>query len=362
MGAALGMTSKKTSWAQLRVGLLAIGALILLAALVFTITSQDSFFESRSKIYAYLDTSGGLLKNAPVRLNGMLVGKVEDIQLSGENKPNRIIKVTLEVKDSMLASIPNDSKVTVGAENLLGAKLIAIKKGVATTPISKGGELPSGSTPELDDIQQQASQTIAVLQNILTKAEGIVGQVEAGKGTIGKLLVDEELYNRFLNITKEIEKLSQNLSGGKGTIGKLLSDDAMYNDVRKTLSRVDQIVADIQAGQGTAGKLLKDDSVYMEAKASVVEMRKLLADLNEGKGTAGQLLKSDALAKQLSATIGRVDTMLDKVNRGEGTLGQLLVNPSLYENLDGTAVEMKGLMKDFRANPKKFLRIKLALF
>jgi len=337
-------------------------ALALLTALVFYITSSSNFFESRSKIYAYLDTSGGLLKNAPVRLNGVLVGKVEDIQLSGENKPNRIIRVTLDVQDNMFLSIPMDSKVSIGAENLLGAKLIAIKKGASTTPVAKGGELPSGSTPELDDIQQQASQTIAVLQNILTKAEGIVGQVEAGKGTIGKLLVDEELYNKFINIMKEVERLSAALNQGKGTLGKLLSDETLYNDVRKTLGRMDQIVADLQAGQGTAGKLLKDDAIYTETRSSIAEMRKLLADLNEGKGTAGQLLKSDALAKQVSATIGRVDTMLDKVNRGEGTIGQLLVNPSLYENLDGTSAEMKGLMKDFRANPKKFLRIKLALF
>lgn len=356
------MTSNKTSWAKLRVGLLAIAALVLLTALIFYITSSTNMFETRSKVFAYLDTSGGLLKNAPVRLNGVLVGKVTDIGLSGESRPNRVIRVTLEIEDKMLASIPTDSKVSIGAENLLGAKLIAIKKGVSTTTIVKGAELPSGSTPELEDIQAQASQTIAVLQNILTKAEGIVGQVESGKGTIGKLLVDEELYNRFNNIMKEVERLSFSLNAGKGTLGKLLSDEAMYNDLRKTLARMDQIVADIQAGQGTAGKLLKDDSVYVEARASIVEMRKLLADLNQGKGTAGQLLKSDALAKQLSATIGRVDTMLDKVNRGEGSLGQLLVNPSLYENLDGTAVEMKGLMKDFRANPKKFLRIKLALF
>ncbi len=356
------MTSKKTSWAQLRVGLLAICAFLLLTALIFYITTSSNMFESRSKIYAYLDTSGGLLKSAPVRLNGVLVGKVTEIALSGETRHNRIIKVTLEVEDKMLPSIPNDSKVTIGAENLLGAKLIAIKKGNSTTPIAKGGELPSGSSAELDDIQAQASQTIAVLQNILTKAEGIVGQVEAGKGTIGKLLVDEELYNRFNGIVKEVERLSGALNAGKGTLGKLLSDETLYNDVRKTLGRMDQIVADLQAGQGTAGKLLKDDSVYVETRASIVEMRKILADLNEGKGTAGQLLKSDALAKQLSATIGRVDTILDKVSRGEGSLGQLLVNPSLYANLDGTAAEMKGLMKDFRANPKKFLRIKLAIF
>ena len=48
--------------------------------------------------------------------------------------------------------------------------------------------------------------------------------------------------------------------------------------------------------------------------------------------------------------------------RGQGTLGQLLVNPQLYESLDGTTREMQGLFKDFRANPKKFLRIKLGIF
>ncbi len=59
----------------------------------------------------------------------------------------------------------------------------------------------------------------------------------------------------------------------------------------------------------------------------------------------------------------RLDNVLDKVNSGEGTLGQLLLNPSLYESLDGTArVEVQSLMKDFRANPKKFLTIQLKLF
>ncbi len=356
------MSSTKTSWAKLRVGLLAIGGIALLTSLVFYITSSQHLFESRSKIFAFLDTSGGLLKNAPVRLNGMVVGKVTEVILSGDNRPKRIIRVTLEVEDAMLANIPVDSKVTIGAENLLGAKLIAIKKGTATAHVEKGGELPSGSNAELDDIQEQASATIAVMQNILTKAEGIVSQVEAGKGTIGKLLIDEELYGRFLSITKEVEKLSAALTAGKGTMGKLLSDETLYNDVRKSVARVDQVIADVQAGQGTAGKLLKDDAVYNEAKASLVEMRKLLADLNAGQGTAGKLLKDDAIANQISATINRVDTMLDKVNRGEGSLGQLLVNPSLYENLNGTAAEMKGLMKDFRANPRKFLRIKLSLF
>jgi phospholipid/cholesterol/gamma-HCH transport system substrate-binding protein len=88
----------------------------------------------------------------------------------------------------------------------------------------------------------------------------------------------------------------------------------------------------------------------------------MLADLNAGKGTAGKLLKSDELANQLQTTIGKIDSILDKVNSGQGTIGQLLVNTSLYDNLNGTSREMHELMKDFRANPKKFLRIKLSIF
>jgi phospholipid/cholesterol/gamma-HCH transport system substrate-binding protein len=60
--------------------------------------------------------------------------------------------------------------------------------------------------------------------------------------------------------------------------------------------------------------------------------------------------------------MSRLDNVLDKINTGEGTVGQLLNNPALYESMDNTMREMQGFMKDFRANPKKFLTIQLKLF
>jgi phospholipid/cholesterol/gamma-HCH transport system substrate-binding protein len=54
--------------------------------------------------------------------------------------------------------------------------------------------------------------------------------------------------------------------------------------------------------------------------------------------------------------------MIDKINSGQGTVGQLLVNPQLYDTLNGATGEMQQLIKDIRANPKKFLRFILALF
>ena len=87
-----------------------------------------------------------------------------------------------------------------------------------------------------------------------------------------------------------------------------------------------------------------------------------MADLNAGKGTAGKLLKSEELHDQIHASIAKVDLIVDKINAGQGTIGQLLVNPQLYDTLNGATGEMQQLIKDIRANPKKFLRIKLALF
>ena len=114
---------------------------------------------------------------------------------------------------------------------------------------------------------------------------------------------------------------------------------------------------------------MKDPALYDETRAAVSDVRKTIASLNQltdglnkGEGTAGKLLKSDDLHNELKASLGKLDTLLDKINSGQGTMGQLVANPALYQSLDSTTREMNGLLKDFRANPKKFLRIKLGLF
>ncbi len=118
----------------------------------------------------------------------------------------------------------------------------------------------------------------------------------------------------------------------------------------------------LEKGEGTAGKVLKDPALYNDLHTSVTQLNTILADLNAGKGTAGELLKDNKLAKQLSITLDKVDMSIDKVNSGQGTIGQLFTNPALYDSLNGTTRELHELLKDFRSNPKKFLRIKLSFF
>jgi len=352
----------KTSWAQLRVGLLAATALALLFVLIFYMTSNRSIFDSDRRVYAYLDSAPGINIGAPVRLNGLLVGNVGRVEFSGETRPGRFIRVEMRISERYLKLIPVDSRVSVGSENLLSGRLVDIAKGVSPTAVQEGGELPSDSTTEIEDLVRQGKTTLAAAELILKRLEEIVAQVELGKGSIGRILKDDELYNRINSIATELEKAVHAITTGGGTLGKLLYDAELYGELRQTLARVDRMLAGVERGEGTAGKLLKDPALYEETRQSLQELRTLLADLNAGKGTAGKLLKDEQLHAQMAKTVTSLNTMLDNLNTGKGTMGQLLVNQQLYENLAGLSYEMQGLMKDFRANPKKFLRIKLGLF
>lgn len=355
-------SAHKVGWAQLRVGIMAAGALVIVGVLIFLLTGTKSIFAKDAILYTFMDNSAALTKGAPVRLNGILAGDVEAVTLSGENTPNRIVKVTMTVRQEMLRQIPVDSLASISAENVLGTKFININKGKSAVAVQEGAEIKALDTAEFEEVVQQGYTLLASLQGIIKRIDAIVSLVEVGKGSIGRLLVDEELYNRIIAIISDGQKITAAMTTPRGTLGKLIYDDELYRDFRGSLGRVDAILDDLRQGKGTAGKILYDDAVYNEAHQNLVELRRALTDINAGKGTAGKLLKDEALHNQLQASLLKVDSMLDKVNSGQGTLGQLLVNQQLYDSLNGATGELQQLFKDIRANPKKFLRIKLALF
>jgi phospholipid/cholesterol/gamma-HCH transport system substrate-binding protein len=342
-----------------------IAALVILGFLIFLMSGSRGLFRSYSDVYTYLDDAAAVAPGAPVRLNGINVGKIAGVALSGSSEPRRVVKVRLQIDDAFLASIPVDSQAAIAAENLLGTKYINIKKGRSAQTVKPGAEVPSLDTREFDEVVQQGYTALSSLDGILKKLDGVLDAVTVGRGTIGKLLVDETLYNRILAIADEGQKLSASLNSHDSTIGKLLHDDQLYQDVRDSVARVNKLIdsaTDLTQSQGTVSKLLKDPALYDDTRQTIADVRQLLAGINQGQGTVGKLLKSDELHEQLKATVARLDTLLDKVNDSQGTINQLLTNPALYESLDGTTREMQGLLKDFRSNPKKFLHIKLSLF
>lgn len=358
------MPSKdKVGIAQLRVGVLGIVALACVTLLIFLLTGNTQFFKHQVPLYVYTSDAAGLTSGAPVRINGIQAGTVKGVALSGQTNPARVIRIDLAVDEAMLKQIPLDSVAGISSDNLLGSsKFLQVTKGTKPETVQAGATLNAVSTQQFDALVQQGFGVLNSLQAILGRVSDIVGDIENGKGTIGKLLVDQTLYNSLQATVAQVQLLASTLNTKNGTIGRLINDNQLYDQAEAVITRLDSITRDLEQGQGTAGMLLKDPKLYNDLDKSVDQLNTILSNLNAGKGTAGELLHDDKIAHQISSTLEKVNVTLDKVNSGQGTIGQLMVNPQLYDAATGTTRELHGLLQDFRANPKKFMSIKLHIF
>jgi len=354
--------TSKIAWAQLRVGVMAIAAITILVVLVFLLTGSGGLFRRAAHIRTYVDDSASLKVGANVRLNGITIGDVEEVRLSGQSDPGRTVEIVLKVRQEFLRNIPVDSESSINPEGVFGDKYVNITRGQASQFVKPGDDIRSLDTREFQEIVNQSYNVLTSLNGITKRINSIITQVEKGSGTIGKLLVDETLYQRMDSLVGQAQTVIASVSEGKGTIGKLLGDDRLYEQAHTTMRRVDTLVAELQAGKGTLGLLMNDPGLYQNANKVVSESNKLIENLNAGQGTLGKLIKDDALYKQANGTLSGIDNTVDRLSSGQGTLGQLLVNRALYDNGNGFTSEMQKLIQDIRANPKKYLRIKLALF
>src|ERR1700693_1522886 len=112
------MTSKRrVNWAKFRVSAVSIAGLAILGTVSVLLTG-GTLFRPKTNLYLYLPDATGLDKGSPVRVDGIGVGKVGSVALSGSSDPNRIVKVTLIVERDWLPSIAEDSTAQTAADTM----------------------------------------------------------------------------------------------------------------------------------------------------------------------------------------------------------------------------------------------------
>jgi len=355
---------RKVRWSQLKAGVVALVAFAVVFVLVFLLTSsQGSIFQRSELLLTYMNQASGIADGSVVRLNGYTIGYLDKLRLTDARNPKRAVEFHMIVSGKFLKQIPVDSVAAISAANLLGDKFINITRGMDTRTVNPGDELKSQEGQDIPELMAQMTNTLESFQTIVNRVDALLAFVEAGKGNMGKFLKDDELYGRANGIASELQKILTDVRTSNGTISKLFHDEgALYEEFRAPVKRIDAMLAEIQGGQGNIGLLLKDRALYDDFKKTVLEFNGLLADLQAGKGTAGKLLKDEQLHKRLDDLMAKFNGIVDKMNAGQGTVGQFLVNPQLYESLNGVTREFQSLAKDMRANPKKFLTIRLTLF
>jgi phospholipid/cholesterol/gamma-HCH transport system substrate-binding protein len=357
-------SQKQLKWSQLRVGITVIVASLTLALLLFLMSGTAGLFTPRITLKSYFDNAQGLRPGAPVRLSGVDIGNVTKIRIvSDKDKQLTPVEVTMKVSTKYHFGLRRDSVTSLDTAGVLGETYLDIDSAQAVGPIAQDGDtLPTQVHPDFNQVVRASQSTLENLDALLKRADRILAFAESGKGSLGKLIYDPTLYNRFSDTVAEFQKIVSQVGSGQGSLGALISRNDAYDKFLATLDKMNGVIDDIQQGKGTAGKFFKDPSLYNNANDAIANVKELTADINAGKGPLGKLTKDEVLAQKLDTTITKLSQLTTDLEAGQGTAGRLFKDESLYNNANEMLVETRDLVKAIRQNPKKYLSIKLHIF
>jgi phospholipid/cholesterol/gamma-HCH transport system substrate-binding protein len=343
--------TRSLAWSELKIGALTITAVGIAALTIFMLTGGRGFFWQRYKLKTRFDSVAGLKRGSPVRVAGVEVGSVTDVELIGDK-----VDVTLEINKRHRERITSGSTASIGSVSLLGENAVDITPSTKGTPIPDWEYIPqSRPKAQLADVADAASQGVQEITSL-------VHDVREGRGTVGKLMTDDQLYLEMHRFVATAHEVTRGIQQGRGSIGKLLNDPRAAEALETSLRSIDEMMRRINAGQGSLGKLLRDDAFSRSLTGATSNLEALSARLNRGEGTAGKLMTDTALYNRLNSLSDRFDQLINHLNEGQGTAGQLLNNKELYENMNRAVGELRGLVADIRRDPKKFLNVKVSIF
>jgi phospholipid/cholesterol/gamma-HCH transport system substrate-binding protein len=343
--------TRSQTWSELKIGVVSTVAIVIGIVTVFLLTGGSGFFWQRYSLKSRFANVAGLNSGSPVRVAGIQVGSVTDVQLVGEQ-----VDVTFEVNKKHRNQITTDSVAKLGSVSLLGESAVDITPSSTGTPIPEWGYVPQGRpAAALSDITDQAGQGI-------TELTGLIHDLRTGRGTAGKLMTDEELYRQLNAFVASAGDLVNGIKNGRGTLGRLVTDPATANALEASLKNLQTLTAGLNAGEGSLGKLLHDDAFSNSLTSATSNIDALVGRINRGEGTAGKLMTDTAVYDKLNSVTDRLDKLVASLNDGQGTAGQLLKDRQLYENMNKVTTDISALIGEIKNNPQKYLRVNISIF
>ena len=343
--------TRSLAWSELKIGLMSIFALVVATAFIFLLTGSNGFFWQRYSIKTVFPDVAGLKEGAPVRVAGVEVGTVTGVEFVGDR-----VEVLMEVLKENRPRITSTSIATLGSVSLLGEAAVDITASSGGMTIQDWGYVPSRrASGSLSSVADSANVSIE-------EATALMKDIRAGKGTLGRLFTDEQLYKELTVLVSSAEQVANTINQGRGTIGRLMNNPAAARSLESSLDNLQDMTARIRAGEGSLGKLLNDDSLATSLKSATGNLDAFTGRINRGEGTLGKLATDQELYNRLNSVSDRLDKVVGALQQGEGTAGQLLHDKQLYENMNGTMVEIRDLVAAIKKDPKRYLNVRVSLF
>lgn len=299
---------------ETKVGVLAAIAITLLI-LGFNFLKGKNLFEKKNTVYAVFQRVEGLSNSDAVKMNGLQVGIVSDI----EEKDEDLTGIVVSIHITKNVNIPNNSYAVINASPL-GSTVVNIIKGTSTSFISEGDTLQTNpSSGLMDEIKGSINPTITQVNGTLKSLDSLVEQ-------IGSTLDPKTRTN--------LQAVIGNLNTASASLATMLN--AQNGALASTLNNMSSVTGNLKKNNDSINRII----------SNVETMTRHMAELDLAK----------TLAK-LESAVDNLNSTLKKVNSSEGSLGLLMNDPKLYNNLNSTTNSLNVLLQDVRLHPKRYINV-----
>ncbi|MBN2288109.1 MAG: MCE family protein [Candidatus Glassbacteria bacterium] len=280
------------------VGIAIFLAMVIVLWIIFYL--QGYITQRNTVIYSASFENVGMLEVGDnVSVAGVPVGRVQTIELAG---------VKAEVSFSVIrrVKITGDTEAIVQTGDLFGESYLQLLIGLGP-PLAPGGKIAGRLAPGLQDVMSRSLHTVDQVNQVLSKASGLITELE-------------RLVGPGSPLPQTLENI-ESITGNARTFSERFEDYDLL--LRRVLVSIDSAAGSIQA----------------------------LVDTNAA-GVQGAVSHLEVLS-------ARLDTLTNGLQAGRGTLGRLMRDERLYQDLEDTIREARNLIAEVREHPEKFIRVKV---
>lgn len=301
---------------EAKVGLFTLVGIVAFALCIIFLGKMEVFASPKMQVTADFKSAGGIKEGSVVKLSGVSIGHVQDIDLGRDG-----VVVTMKLKKDV--QIPDDSEFALESDGILGDKFIAIRPGSSRNYLHDGSNVKGDGNSEMDKTMRQATKLMEAATKTLESIDGIIG--------------DKQTQNALSNTLKTTEVIAQNTAALTGQMNAMLANNSQnINDLTTNMVGITKHMDSLTGQMDMQMKQFnKDGQVGDEMRQILKNLKQTTESITKMAGAMEGVVTDPKSAEDLKTTLHNTAQLTSKLNR--------LTGGDVKDSKDGSAEKKSDL-------------------
>jgi phospholipid/cholesterol/gamma-HCH transport system substrate-binding protein len=329
---------------RIRVGVVVLAAALVTATLVVHFGEFPNVFRGQYTVYLAFPEAPGVTLDTPVRKNGILIGRVSEVELLDEGG----VMISVQIENKF--RLRRNEIARIRTASLLGDAIIEFvpsgEKGAPTDLIADGDVLENGVVvgdplKALEIFVSLEGDLRSSMDSFRTAGDEVAQTARNINAVVGN---NEHQIQR---IVQKSELALDEFHGAMQGIDEIMGDPEMRQRLRKSLEDLPALIADArQTLQNARDTLENFERVGQRAETNLENLEGFTKPLGE---RGPQLVENiERSMRNLDELLAQMVRFSEALNNREGTLGKLVYEPEVYNKLDRAAANVEDVSRRLR--------------